>query len=401
MNYIYNDVELSALPERDKKKYPYAAIGKWLEVYELFLSTVPLKYRNSLLNDWYFDATEDGEMLVYQTTSDEMIWEEQDARTFSAGQSVYVSLCEPHWADYNVYYSTSGNLKLAASDPIPVVTAPTLDPLWLYMGWKAGNWVARQRGMRVEQPSTGIYDDTWPIEWNTLDVANNLRIPAETCQIYSYNGHEFGKPNIEPGYGDYHIIIKYDYGYKYLCLDQPLVYVKEDGEYAKTEGVYITTFICKTGEFSFGYHDDNIGPDNLKVLWGNVIWTNTDISDADGTVRMAATEPVYVREQVEVELVKVSNYIPTAEMLEKCAISVSYGGDEFVLSKPYVEGNDDLSVIYSVFLDFEIGIFATFAFKSEITYEGQTICPGLYYYDAVPSMYPSGTKLKLYTPEET
>ena len=34
---------------------------------------------------------------------------------------------------------------LVASDPIPV-TAPALDPLSLFLGWKAGNWVARQRG---------------------------------------------------------------------------------------------------------------------------------------------------------------------------------------------------------------------------------------------------------------
>lgn len=400
MRYLYNGVELPELPEWDKEAFPYAYIKSssasisWSVGAHLLCAKAPVLVFDTDSGYPIFNA--DVDCIQCYAPFETMVWESFSA-THRLQDSRFGGL---FWSNFDIY-TTDGTLYLAASDPIPVVTAPTLDPLWLYMGWKAGNWVARQRGMRVEQPSTGIYDDTWPIEWNTLDVANNLRIPAETCQIYSYNGHEFGKPNIEPGYGDYHIIIKCDYGYKYLCLDQPLVYVKEDGEYAKTEGVYITTFICTTGEFSFDYHDDNIGPDNLKVLWGNVIWTNTDISDADGTVRMAATEPVYVREQVEFEYVKVSNYIPTAEMLQKCAISLSYGGDEFVLSKPYVECIDDLSIIFSLFFDFEIGIFATFTFKSEITYEGQTICPGLYYYDAVPSMYPSGTKLKLYTPEET
>ena len=38
------------------------------------------------------------------------------------------------------------NEVATASEPIPVGTAPALDPLSLWLGWKAGNWVARQRG---------------------------------------------------------------------------------------------------------------------------------------------------------------------------------------------------------------------------------------------------------------
>ena len=117
--YLYNGVRLPALPEWDREMYPYAAIGKWLDVYQLYLSTFPLTYRNTI-NSWYFDATEDGEALVYQTTTDAMIWEEQEARTFTAGQAVYVTLGGPHWASYDINHSTSGNIVLAASEPIPV-----------------------------------------------------------------------------------------------------------------------------------------------------------------------------------------------------------------------------------------------------------------------------------------
>lgn len=118
--YLYNGIRLPALPEWDREKYPYAAIGKWLDVYQLYLSTVPLTYRNAVPNIWYFDATENGEALVYQTTTDTMIWEEQTRKEFTAGQAVYVTVGEPHWADYDIYHYTSGNVALAASDPVPV-----------------------------------------------------------------------------------------------------------------------------------------------------------------------------------------------------------------------------------------------------------------------------------------
>ena len=118
--YLYNGIRLPALPEWDREKYPYAAIGKWSDVYQLYFSTVPLTYRNVNPNTWYFDATEDGEALVYQTTTGAMIWEEHEARTFTAGHAVYVMLGKPHWASYDINRSTSGNIVLAASEPIPV-----------------------------------------------------------------------------------------------------------------------------------------------------------------------------------------------------------------------------------------------------------------------------------------
>lgn len=42
-------------------------------------------------------------------------------------------------------------------------TAPALDPLSLFLGWKAGNWVARQRGKKSVEEETS---ETVVIEWD-------------------------------------------------------------------------------------------------------------------------------------------------------------------------------------------------------------------------------------------
>lgn len=53
----------------------------------------------------------------------------------------------------------------------------TPDPISLTMGWIVGRRIAGQRGKYVEPDvpdvPSGVYDDTFPIEWNTMDVVEN------------------------------------------------------------------------------------------------------------------------------------------------------------------------------------------------------------------------------------
>lgn len=118
--FLYNGVRLPALPEWDREMYPYAAIGNLSAVYWLYFSTVPLTYRNVIPTIWYFDAVENGETLVYQTTTDTMHWEEQEPILFTAGQAVPLMPGKPCWTNHDINHSISGNLMLAASDPVPV-----------------------------------------------------------------------------------------------------------------------------------------------------------------------------------------------------------------------------------------------------------------------------------------
>lgn len=409
MNYLYNGVELPALPEWDRVAYPYAIMvwggtgGNRLSHCLLWAFSNPhhLTHYNSIQNKYSIWISEDEKCLYSQAkyNSKDGIYEpfpamvEYPNETYPYNENGLTS--KPDWANYDVL-DNKGTLYLAASDPIPIL-APALDPLSLFMGWKAGNWVARQRGKK--KPATGVYDDNMPIEWKTQNVANNPKIPFEVYQIYSYNGLEFGRPDIEADSDyKYHLIEKYSSGYHYWCLKQPFVYVNEDKEYAKIEGGYnYSLYICRTGEAGFVHHDD-ISGDNLKLNWENIIWTNTDICDADGTVRMAATEPVYIREQWGSFATKISNYIPTPEIFEKSALSISYSGEEFIL--PYMYGdNSSTGCTIALFMDVTTYTsFVIFAIEKE---DNEVVPgePGLYF--LMDESIPSDVTFKFFVPDET
>lgn len=128
-NYLYNGVELPVLPEWNKETHPHGIVGYSSNYGYMF------SYSDTL---WIADNN--GEIrpprfLTYKLSDDGTAW-------VSTGG--VIDDITPIWTNTDIY-NEDGTLYLAASDPIPVA-APALDPLSLFMGWKAGNWVARQRG---------------------------------------------------------------------------------------------------------------------------------------------------------------------------------------------------------------------------------------------------------------
>lgn len=131
-NYFYNGVELPALPETTQ---PYAVV---------FVGSVSGKY--------CCDFSE-SEATVTNTGTYSNLWTEY----YQLDDGVWVSHSgtiggQLVWANYNVYVADNenygelaGTIYLAASDPIPVNPAPTLDPTALLMCWQVGNRI-RQRG---------------------------------------------------------------------------------------------------------------------------------------------------------------------------------------------------------------------------------------------------------------
>lgn len=144
MNYLYNGVELPALPEYDKEKYPYAVIG------DHGASWPPALW--CLSADAYYELNGN---LLWLKASAGRSWELEDGKWSeyeeNAGNAISVlinstswsSTYELIWTNFNAEYN--GTLYLAASDPIPVNPAPTLDPTSLLMGWQVGNRIRQSK----------------------------------------------------------------------------------------------------------------------------------------------------------------------------------------------------------------------------------------------------------------
>ena len=134
-NYLYNGIELPALPEWDKETYPYAYITN----------------DGSLYCFWY-EATaknvgDGGYMTSFSTTRMYLLKDGVWEKTVTYGGGYLL------WSNADTYYAEGdaideelwGTLYLAASDPIPVTSAPAPDAASMLMGWLVGRAIAGQR----------------------------------------------------------------------------------------------------------------------------------------------------------------------------------------------------------------------------------------------------------------
>lgn len=135
VGYSYNGTVLPALPESE---YPYAIIHSTSQYFELYLSSKPaVVYSGTVIGI----AGPCKVIKYYAYQPDYVAWE-------NAQYSDYTQTDYPYrtgfansavWASYDICHKDSAEIYLAASDPIPVNPAPTLDPTALLMGWQVGN----------------------------------------------------------------------------------------------------------------------------------------------------------------------------------------------------------------------------------------------------------------------
>lgn len=183
--YLYNSVELPVLPEWDKKTYPYAVMtyeanyspSSTLYGVYLFLSTVPLEYHigtKAVIDSSCLYSRTDGSMLIFScgnetfNNSDCTKFEVSNAKDFGTGKAhsfttnYYKDLL---WANYDIRDYDNGGVLLPASypidpetgeeihdyglNPIPVGSAPEVEPKSLMLGWLVGQKVRSALGPRV------------------------------------------------------------------------------------------------------------------------------------------------------------------------------------------------------------------------------------------------------------
>jgi hypothetical protein len=164
MNYLYNGVELPALPERDKTTYPYVSIVLWgvhtgTPEYRAYASTIEqsISYETTAagylrqdltLNQPYLYAKFDDSVPNDWGYNSEQSWYKYEGATISGKVRLMLNgEQQGHviWSNHDIF--DEGNLYHAASDPIPVGgTSEPLDPTSMLMGWLVGRAVASQRG---------------------------------------------------------------------------------------------------------------------------------------------------------------------------------------------------------------------------------------------------------------
>ena len=162
MSYLYNGIELPALPEWDKEKYPYACITyldqPYMKVGYLFvLSEINYGYSDT---DVWGITTQSTDLVDSVNATDGvegLAWELRDVSTQEAYQFIAVK-GGLIWSNFDIL-NEDGTLYLAASDPIPVTAAPAPDPFWMTMGWMVGRMIAGMRGKKETA-------DELTIRWN-------------------------------------------------------------------------------------------------------------------------------------------------------------------------------------------------------------------------------------------
>lgn len=254
MNYLYNGVELPALPEWDKAAYPYAVIAtqgrdEWGRCFLYFAEEPFTTAPSGGIGNANSGATLTAQFR-YVVGND--VWDEGPHTSIG---------CYPIWSNFDLYYpdnyqSNPGGLCLAASTPVPVY-----DPTALLQGYLVG---CRIRAMRGKKKIVG----------------------------YSYNG------TVLPGLPEWNKE-KYPYAwigkeaspsFLYMLSQPPLwngteLVASADCNclwYSLTGGVWVYDL---TATHSAG---DTVGDDAM--------WTNTDILNTEGAVHLAASDPAPIYE---------------------------------------------------------------------------------------------------------
>lgn len=136
--YLYNGVELPALPEWDKNTYPYVMLynffnNVWFTAFDKCPATNGTAEQQGTIVNPYNESIY---ILNSRLNPDGESW--VDPYEGSLSTEGQISL--PFWANFDVYYS-DGGLYLAASDPLPVGGEPEPEqtPIPLYYS-KGGVW---------------------------------------------------------------------------------------------------------------------------------------------------------------------------------------------------------------------------------------------------------------------
>ncbi len=173
-NYLYNGVELPALPELDRETYPYAVLSIYTESDEIkwrmlvCFSVQPYVYDSFLHQRFKANAVCSAIEYFFNEEDGAETWEIRNEGEYigvPAGDALPASHY-PIWANFDLYRE-DGTIMVQASDPVPVLTGDPVYQQSMLVGWLTG------RAVRTKKCCTAVLDNDWPVEWNSLAVKDN------------------------------------------------------------------------------------------------------------------------------------------------------------------------------------------------------------------------------------
>lgn len=272
MNYLYNGVKLPAVPETE---LPYMAI-RWTSLstrYELFLFQ-ECEHGASSSGVWCVGNLSTAATAYYAKTDSEA-WVAFDNTAKS------ISVDSVKWANFDVL-NEDGSVFLKASEPVPVDPVTARNPAAMAMGFQLGTAIRRMRG--TKQPEQPPEEEKTPIAY----LYNGVQAP-DVCTVGT-DGHPYGLIYQKASTGAYYLLKCMDAAYPAQGF---LTY--SEGQLVSTSGVgiYGTRNILSGGAWVY---EQTVMGKTLSLDGITLIWTNTDIPNADGSTYLAATEPVPVYE---------------------------------------------------------------------------------------------------------
>ena len=168
VQYYFNGRLMAQLPQWDASIYSHAVI--------MPMDVLGVRFTALLCTTEPFTVSDDGYLELKKPTTAIMAtgvianrihvrWKWLEGTNDYEAGVWNTSAAAVIWSNYDLV-DAAGNVYLKASEPVPRAPIPVLpepDP--------------------EPKPETGVYDDTWPIEWNSLEVKENVSL--------TYDGQNF------------------------------------------------------------------------------------------------------------------------------------------------------------------------------------------------------------------
>lgn len=311
--YYFNGVELPALPEYDKTEYPYAWITEYRNpqtdktIYYIFnvaSEVYPHKFEISSYGGWLSAYTPDGikgDKLQYDPAKHDDWYTTGEFLKFPDGfngmlvaEGGHIEPLDewlkeyiPIWSNFDILDTDGSVYFTKCDDPVPVEDED--DGVQLY-SWLIGFLIGL-----IQKPALTF--DAPPAQDPVAYLYNGVRLPDISKVLSDKNS--YACIVYDPSNGRYHLYFGEVMGVRYPEYDAPGTAIWDYIIFGDFAGdAYATQYRLFPGASEWTLFTETASGIILSDSTSdrNMVWANYDILNEDGSVYMAASDPIPVYE---------------------------------------------------------------------------------------------------------